>query len=50
MERGTRLRQPGDEPALRAVFEYFGFEVIEQRVFDVRGVEMRNAAMRKVLR
>jgi hypothetical protein len=30
----------GDEPALRAVFEYVGFEV----------VEICNAAMRKVLR
>jgi putative acetyltransferase len=31
-------------------FAHFGFEVVEQRVFDVRGVEMRNAAMRKRLR
>lgn len=29
---------------------HFGFEVVEHRVFDVRGVEMRNAAMRKRLR
>ena len=31
-------------------FAHFGFEVVEHRVFGVRGVEMRNAAMRKVLR
>ena len=31
-------------------FAHFGFEVVEHRVFDVRGVEMRNAAMRKRLR
>ena len=31
-------------------FAHFGFEVVEHRVFDVRGVEMRNAAMRKTLR
>ena len=31
-------------------FMHFGFEVVEHRVFDVRGVEMRNAAMRKPLR
>jgi putative acetyltransferase len=31
-------------------FAHFGFEVVEHRVFDVRGVEMRNAAMRKGLR
>ena len=31
-------------------FAHFGFEVVEHRVFEVRGVEMRNAAMRKVLR
>ena len=31
-------------------FAHFGFEVVEHRVFDVRGVEMRNAAMRKALR
>lgn len=31
-------------------FAHFGFEVVEHRVFDVRGVEMRNAAMRKPLR
>ena len=30
-------------------FAHFGFEVVEHRVFDVRGVEMRNAAMRKIL-
>ena len=31
-------------------FTHFGFAVVEHRVFDVRGVEMRNAAMRKRLR
>ncbi len=31
-------------------FAHFGFEVVEHRVVDVRGVEMRNAAMRKRLR
>ena len=31
-------------------FAHFGFEIVEHRVFDVRGVEMRNAAMRKALR
>jgi putative acetyltransferase len=31
-------------------FAHFGFELVEQRVFDVRGVQMRNAAMRKQLR
>jgi putative acetyltransferase len=31
-------------------FARFGFEVVEHRVFDVRGVQMRNAAMRKLLR
>ena len=31
-------------------FARFGFEVVEHRVFDLRGVEMRNAAMRKTLR
>jgi putative acetyltransferase len=31
-------------------FAHFGFEVVEHRVFEVRGVEMRNAAMRKILR
>ncbi len=30
-------------------FAHFGFEVVEHRVVNVRGVEMRNAAMRKVL-
>jgi len=30
-------------------FARFGFEVVEHRVFDVRGVEMRNVAMRKRL-
>ena len=30
-------------------FAHFGFEVVAHRVFDVRGVEMRNAAMRKAL-
>ena len=30
-------------------FAHFGFEVVEHRVVDVRGVEMRNAAMRKRL-
>ena len=28
-------------------FTHFGFEVVEHRVFDVHGVEMRNAAMRQ---
>jgi putative acetyltransferase len=28
-------------------FAHFGFEVVEHRVVDVRGVELRNAAMRK---
>ena len=31
-------------------FAHFGFEVVEHRVFDMRGVEMRHASMRKVLR
>ena len=31
-------------------FTHFGFEVVEHRVVDVRGVQMRNAAMRKRLR
>ena len=31
-------------------FAHFGFEVVEHRVFEVRGVEMRNAAMRKRLK
>ncbi len=31
-------------------FAHFGFEVVEHRVVDVRGVELRNAAMRKRLR
>ncbi len=31
-------------------YAHFGFEVVEHRVFDVRGVQMRNAAMRKRLR
>jgi putative acetyltransferase len=31
-------------------FAHFGFEVVERRVENVRGVEMRNAAMRKALR
>ena len=31
-------------------FARFGFEVVEHRVFDVQGVQMRNAAMRKRLR
>ena len=31
-------------------FAHFGFEVVEHRVVDVRGVELRNAAMRKLLR
>jgi putative acetyltransferase len=31
-------------------FAHFGFEVVEHRVFDVRGVEMRNASMRRRLR
>ena len=30
-------------------FAHFGFEVVEHRVVDVRGVQMRNAAMRKVV-
>jgi len=30
-------------------FAHFGFAVVEHRVFLVRGVEMRNAAMRKAL-
>ena len=30
-------------------FAHFGFEVVEHRVVDVRGVELRNAAMRKAL-
>jgi putative acetyltransferase len=28
-------------------FAHFGFEVLERHVFDLRGVEMRNALMRK---
>ncbi len=31
-------------------FAHFGFEVLERHVFDLRGVEMRNALMRKRLR
>ena len=31
-------------------FAHFGFEVVEHRVVDVRGVQMRNAAMRLRLR
>ncbi len=31
-------------------FAHFGFVVVEHRVFEVRGVQMRNVAMRKVLR
>ena len=31
-------------------FAAFGFEVVEHRIFDVRGVQMRNASMRKALR
>ena len=31
-------------------FAHFGFEVVEHRIVDVRGVQMRNAAMRLVLR
>lgn len=30
-------------------FAHFGFAVVEHRVVNVRGVEMRNASMRKVL-
>jgi putative acetyltransferase len=30
-------------------FAHFGFAVVDHRVFDVRGVEMRNAAMRKAI-
>ena len=35
--------------AAQPFFAHFGFEVVEHRVFDVCGVEMRNAAMRKAL-
>ena len=31
-------------------FARFGFEVVEHRVFELRGVEMRNAAMRKIVK
>lgn len=31
-------------------FAHFGFEVLERHVFDLRGVEMRNALMRRRLR
>jgi len=31
-------------------FAHFGFEIVEHRVVNVRGVEMRNTAMRRVLR
>lgn len=31
-------------------FAGFGFEVVEHRTFDMRGVQMRNAPMRKILR
>jgi putative acetyltransferase len=31
-------------------FAHFGFEVLERHVFDLRGVEMRNATMRRRLR
>jgi putative acetyltransferase len=30
-------------------FAHFGFEVVEHRVVDVRGVSLRNAAMRKAI-
>jgi len=30
-------------------FAHFGFEIVEQRVVEVRGAELRNAAMRCVL-
>ena len=32
------------------LFAHFGFEVVEHRVVDMEGVELRNAAMRKALR
>ena len=31
-------------------FAHFGFEVVERHVFELRGVETRNASMRKTLR
>lgn len=31
-------------------FAHFGFEIVEHRVDDVRGVALRNAAMRKTLK
>jgi len=31
-------------------FAHFGFEIVAHRGVDVRGVELRNAAMRKLLR
>lgn len=31
-------------------FAHFGFEIVKHRRVDVRGVELRNAAMRKLLR
>ena len=31
-------------------FAHFGFTVVEHRVVDIRGVELRNASMRKQLR
>jgi putative acetyltransferase len=34
----------------QAFYAHFGFEIVAHRVFDLRGVEMRNAAMRKPLR
>ena len=45
------LRELTSDVSLTAqpFFAHFGFEVVEHRVVDVRGVEMRNAAMRKRL-
>ncbi len=46
------LRELTSEVSITAqpFFAHFGFEVVEHRVVDVRGVEMRNAAMRRRLR
>ena len=50
--RNSALTEPTSHVSLTAqpFFAHFGFEIVEHRVFDVRGVEMRNAAMRKLLR
>jgi putative acetyltransferase len=57
----ARLHERADELGLSALssdvsltaqpfFAHFGFEVVEHQCFELRGVEMCNAAMRKTLR